>query len=229
MSVLVRDASPHLLGALHSSSGRLPGYLFPASISSSTSYPRSMGADRSCQNPMKGRIRQRSPAVGGPVTTSNNEAVAVHVNQARDFLAKSREYLSQGDLHQASEKGWGATAHMVKAMAIAQGWEYERQSDFSQVLNSAYLATGGDQIRLLRGRGTPRAPHRRGHRRWQPRVGGRSARPHPTSREPQIPIPPPKTLPPPQSSQICTTRAGSAQHDTEQVESDIGRRRRPDF
>ena len=85
------------------------------------------------------------------MTTSDNEAIADHVNQARDFLAKSREYLNQGDLHQASEKGWGAAAHMVKAVAIARGWEYERHSDFSQVLNSAYLATGEDQIRLLRG------------------------------------------------------------------------------
>ena len=51
----------------------------------------------------------------------------------------------------ASEKGWGAAAHMVEAMAIAQGWEYERHSNFSQVLNLAYLATNDDRIRLLRG------------------------------------------------------------------------------
>ena len=72
------------------------------------------------------------------MTTSGNEAVADHVNQARDFLARSREYLTQGDLHQVSEKGWGAAAHMVKAVAIAQGWEYERHSDFSQVLNLGF-------------------------------------------------------------------------------------------
>ena len=142
------------------------------------------------------------------MTTTDVEAVAGHVNQARDFLAKSREYLTRGDLHQASEKGWGAAAHTVKAVVIAQGWEYERRSDFSQVLNLAYLATNDDRIRLLRGRGTPRARHRPCHRRWQPGVGGRAVRPHPASREPQIPIPPPKTLPPPQSAQICATRAG---------------------
>ena len=85
------------------------------------------------------------------MTTPDSEAVADHINQAREFLVKSRDYLTQGDLHQASEKGWGAAAHMVKAVAIAQGWEYERHSDFSQVLNSAYLATGDDRIRLLRG------------------------------------------------------------------------------
>ena len=63
------------------------------------------------------------------MTTSDAEAVADHVNQARDFSAKGREYLTQSDLHQASEKGWGPVAHMVKAVAIAHGWEYERHSD----------------------------------------------------------------------------------------------------
>ena len=85
------------------------------------------------------------------MTPSDNEAIANHLNQARDFLAKSRDHLTQGDLHQASEKGWGAAAHMVKAVATARGWEYERHSDFTQVLYSAYLATGDDRIRLLRG------------------------------------------------------------------------------
>ena len=85
------------------------------------------------------------------MTPSDNEAIADHLNQARDFLARSRDYLTQGDLHQASEKGWGAAAHMVKAVATAPGWEYERHSDFTQVLNSAYLATGDDRTRLLRG------------------------------------------------------------------------------
>ncbi len=55
------------------------------------------------------------------MTASDTEAITDHVNQARDLLAKSREYLTQSDLHQASEKGWGAAAHMVKAVAIAQG------------------------------------------------------------------------------------------------------------
>ena len=51
--------------------------------------------------------------------------IAGHAAQARDFLARAREYLAAGDLHQASEKGWGAAAHMVKAVALAQGWKYE--------------------------------------------------------------------------------------------------------
>ena len=62
------------------------------------------------------------------MTTSDTEAGEDHVNQARDFLAKSRKHLTQSDLHQASEKGWGTATHMVTAVAIAQGWEYERHS-----------------------------------------------------------------------------------------------------
>ncbi|MCY4455272.1 MAG: hypothetical protein OXC56_03050 [Chloroflexi bacterium] len=47
--------------------------------------------------------------------------VADYAAQAREFLTRSREYLAAGDLHQASEKGWGAAAHMAKAVAAAQG------------------------------------------------------------------------------------------------------------
>ena len=104
------------------------------------------------------------------MTISDREAVADHVNQARDFLAKSKEYLAQSDLHQASEKGWGAAAHMVKAVAIAQGWEYERHSDFSQVLNLAYLATSDERIRLLRG--IPNELHGNYYRRKRHLDGG---------------------------------------------------------
>ncbi len=85
------------------------------------------------------------------MTAPNLEEIADYAAQAREFLGKSREYLAVGDLHQASEKGWGAASHMVKAVAVAHGWEYERHSDFSQVLNAAYLLTGNDRIRLLRG------------------------------------------------------------------------------
>ena len=46
-------------------------------------------------------------------------------------------YLSEGDLHQASEKGWGAAAHMAKAVAAARGWEYETHEQFFSVMENA--------------------------------------------------------------------------------------------
>ncbi len=78
-------------------------------------------------------------------------AVADCEAQARAFLGKAREYLAQGDLHQASEKGWGAASHMAKAVALAQGWSYDTHAEFSVVLNQARQATGEDRLRGLRG------------------------------------------------------------------------------
>ena len=77
--------------------------------------------------------------------------VADYAAQAREFLAKGREYLAAGDLHQASEKGWGAAAHMAKAVAAAQGWEYETHADFSVVLGRARRLTGDARLGSLRG------------------------------------------------------------------------------
>ncbi len=82
---------------------------------------------------------------------SDATVIADYENQAQEFLARAREYLNAGDLHQASEKGWGAAAHMAKAVAVAQGWEYDTHADFSVVLNQAWQATGNDRLRALRG------------------------------------------------------------------------------
>ena len=65
----------------------------------------------------------------------DSEAAGDYELQAWDFLSKSREYLAAGDLHQASEKGWVAAAHMAKAVAAAHGWEYTMHRDFSRVIN----------------------------------------------------------------------------------------------
>ena len=68
------------------------------------------------------------PHLGDP---PDHDAVGDYRQQARYFLSKSREYLAEGDLHQASEKGWGAAAWMVKAVAETHGWEYGRHEQFS--------------------------------------------------------------------------------------------------
>lgn len=60
-------------------------------------------------------------------------AATEYRQQAREFLAKARQYLADGDLHQASEKGWGAASHMMKAVADAIGEPYNRHEEFRQV------------------------------------------------------------------------------------------------
>ena len=83
--------------------------------------------------------------------TPNQTEIADYETQAREFMAKSREYLALGDLHQASEKGWGAAAHMAKAVAVAQGWTYDTHADFSLVINQARRLTGNSSLSGLRG------------------------------------------------------------------------------
>ena len=69
-------------------------------------------------------------------------------------LTKGQEVIRQDirDLHQASEKGWGAAAHMAKAVALTQGWPYERHDQFHQVMNLTRNLTSNDRLRLLHGR-----------------------------------------------------------------------------
>ena len=88
-----------------------------------------------------------------PIEPFNEPAAAVadYRQQSREFLLKSRQYLADGDLHQASEKGWGAAAWMAKAVAEAHGWEYERHPQFNVVLNNARRATADARLLGLAG------------------------------------------------------------------------------
>ena len=84
------------------------------------------------------------------MTTADLVEVADYVAQSREFLTQAREHLATGHLHQASEKGWGAAAHMAKAVAATQGWEYDTHADFSVVLNRARRLTGDGRLGGLR-------------------------------------------------------------------------------
>ena len=63
--------------------------------------------------------------------------VTDHLGNAQIFLEKSRQYLAEGDLHQASEKGWGAAVHIAKAIAAVNGWHYEIHDEFDSVITNA--------------------------------------------------------------------------------------------
>ena len=78
-----------------------------------------------------------------------DEAIADYRKQSCAFLAKGREYLANGDLHQAAEKGWGAAAWMAKAAAEAQGWKYSRHDEFFTVMYEAQDLSGDVRLRNL--------------------------------------------------------------------------------
>ncbi len=70
--------------------------------------------------------------------------------QAYGFLVKGRQYLEDGELHQACEKGWGAASHMVKAYAAANGLRYDTHRHFHVILTNLANETDDDNLGLLR-------------------------------------------------------------------------------
>lgn len=69
----------------------------------------------------------------------------------RDFLAKARRYLAEDDLLQASEKGWGAAAQMVKCIAEARGWSHEGHRQLWSAVNRLVEETGDPEMRTAFG------------------------------------------------------------------------------
>ena len=65
------------------------------------------------------------------------------------FLAQARRELAAGDLPQASEKGWGATAQMLKAIADERGWEHSRHRHYFRIASRLRAETGDGDIRRL--------------------------------------------------------------------------------
>ncbi len=55
-------------------------------------------------------------------------------DSSRHLLAQARAELAAGDVRQASEKGWGAAAQMLKAVAESRGWEHGRHRHHFQAI-----------------------------------------------------------------------------------------------
>lgn len=75
--------------------------------------------------------------------------VEEHIVTSRDFLAKAEQYVVEEDLLQASEKGWGAAAHMVKGLAQRKGWQHDGHRALNVAVNRLARETSDDQLRVL--------------------------------------------------------------------------------
>ena len=69
--------------------------------------------------------------------------------RSRRYLEKAREELAAGDLEQASEKGWGAAALMVKAVAQQRGERHRKHGFLFTVVEDLVDETGDDELRRL--------------------------------------------------------------------------------
>ena len=72
-----------------------------------------------------------------------------HVETANVFLAHAHTYLREGDLLQASEKGWGAASRMVKAVAETRGWRNSTHGHLYDVINRLAEELGDDRVQIL--------------------------------------------------------------------------------
>ncbi len=73
--------------------------------------------------------------------STNRYAVA-----SREFMGKAYQYLAENDLPQASEKGWGAAAEMVKAVAEERGRPHDTHRLLFRIVSALTQETGDTQL-----------------------------------------------------------------------------------
>ena len=83
---------------------------------------------------------------------------------ARQLLAQGFAELARGDSRQASEKGWGAAAQMIKAIASNRGWRHDSHASLYRVVGRLVKETGDDAIRGLFS--TANALHQNFYENW---------------------------------------------------------------
>ncbi len=65
---------------------------------------------------------------------------------SRQLLAQARAELDLGEIRQASQKGWGAAAQMVKAVALARGWHHRHHGLLTQAVETLAAETNDDDL-----------------------------------------------------------------------------------
>ena len=66
---------------------------------------------------------------------------------SRHLLAQAQQELDRGDILQASDKVWGATAHAIKAVCQRMGWNHHAHNHLSAAAN--YVASGMNRQDLM--------------------------------------------------------------------------------
>lgn len=68
---------------------------------------------------------------------------------SRLLLTQAQSELAAGDVRQASEKGWGAAAQMVKSVADRRGWVHRSHAALYNAVALLTAETGDEEIRRL--------------------------------------------------------------------------------
>ena len=70
---------------------------------------------------------------------------------SRHLLEQAQEELDKGDILQASDKVWGATAHAVKAVCQRMGWNHQAHNHLRAAANYVFAEFGRDDLMLAFG------------------------------------------------------------------------------
>ena len=73
-----------------------------------------------------------------------------HEELSRRFLRHAQEEFEKGDMLQASEKAWGAVAHLIKSVARAQGWRNGSHRDVFDNGSRLCRLTADPQLNIIR-------------------------------------------------------------------------------
>ncbi len=76
-------------------------------------------------------------------------AVGRYIDLSNADLRKAHAHLDEGDLLQASEKGWGAAAVLVKACAEARALDHAKHRDLWRTVNRLFDETGDRELQIL--------------------------------------------------------------------------------
>ena len=68
---------------------------------------------------------------------------------SRELLRQAAEELATGDTRQASEKGWGGAAQMVKALAEQRGWDHHGHELLFRAVDRLAQETGDSELVVL--------------------------------------------------------------------------------
>jgi len=83
------------------------------------------------------------------ISLDPNDMVEFHLRLCEKFLSEAEEFLARGDYVQASEKGWGAAAQIVKALAAKEGRELRSHGELHKEVVKIIKELGDDELRHL--------------------------------------------------------------------------------
>ena len=79
------------------------------------------------------------------MTTPDNKYAVM----SREYMARAEDYLTQGDLKQASEKSWGAAACALKSVAEQRDWNHQSHSLLFDISNQVADELSRPELREL--------------------------------------------------------------------------------